>query len=220
MQPVESPQAAQLGVVEMKRPAFFMVSAFATLLFVVGSASAGGGHFHHHKVGFTGVSGFGVAPMGVTTFGVAPMGVASYGVTSYGVASLGVAPMSVGALGYAPLAAPTFNVAAVQPMVVQSEMSANAIDLLRLIQLTQLLRGIGRGTLPQVPGGGGVDLDGRIQGLQNRIAALEGDMTTVKANIAALQSNAEENRRTRILVQQHDEVLKVLWGNRGPRPNP
>jgi hypothetical protein len=98
-----------------------------------------------------------------------------------------------------------------QAMFVQGSVGAQGInffDLLRLI-----------GSIQPPPGNGGTpsDLTTRLNGIDSRISALDGKINALTTRVEALESKTEENRRTRILVEQHDEILKRLWENHPPK---
>jgi len=166
-----------------------MVPAFATLLSMVGSASAGGGH----KRGFVGVSGFGVAPVGFVGGGFAPVGYSSVGFSpvgysSVGYSSVGFSPVGYSSVGYSPVGfAPVGYVGA--PMGVNSGINAQGV----LDQLFfEILR---RGINNRFPDRG-ID------------ANLEARLAKIESRLIALEEKKEENRQTRVTLEAMDEVLK------------
>ena len=173
----------------MKRPAFFLVSAFAMLLFVGGSASAGGGH----KRGFVGVSGFGVAsvgfaPVGFSSVGYSPVGFTSVGYSPVGFSSVGYSSVGFSPVGYSPVGfAPVGYVGA--PMGVNSGINAQGVFDQLIFEI--LRRGINNRFQDR-----GID------------ANLEARLARIEARLTALEDKKEENRQTRVTVEAMDEVLK------------
>lgn len=90
-----------------------------------------------------------------------------------------------------------FVVSGVQPMFVQptfASQGVNPIDVINLIN-----------RLAQNPGVGGVPSN-----ISSRLDAMDAKIAALTARVDNLDAKLEENRRTRILVEQHDEVLRRL----------
>jgi len=109
-----------------------------------------------------------------------------------------------GFIGMAPMAY------GVQPAFVQPGASAQGVNPLLLLELIS--------RLAQNPGLGGGGGGGVPSNVSSRLDAMDAKLVALSARIDRLDARIEENRRTRILVEQHDEAIKALWQKNNMAP--
>jgi len=98
----------------------------------------------------------------------------------------------------------------VQPAFVQPGASAQGVNPLLLLELIS--------RLAQNPGLGGGGGGGVPSNVSSRLDAMDAKLVALSARIDRLDARIEENRRTRILVEQHDEAIKALWQKNNMAP--
>jgi hypothetical protein len=95
----------------------------------------------------------------------------------------------------------------VQPTFVQPGVAASGMPLRDILELIRA----GRDTFSRPT----PDVTSRLTEIDAKISNLSARVDQLATRVVALESKTEENRRTRILVEQHDEALRLLWQKNG-----